>query len=273
MGRRSIIIIKDGRKVCAGCVEYLTIDKFYKKAKSPTGLDERCIRCRQKYKIDNKEKIRCSEENRAIVKTKTYNFRKNNEEIKADNQKYRENNREKIRLSNASYRQKAETKAKIKLYNESRVEVSRAYHLEYSSLPSTKKRREERRRNKADTDPAWKLRQNISTAIRDGLYRNNSSKNKESCIPYLEYTITELKAHLENQFEPWMNWSNHGNYRVAVWDDNDPATWTWQIDHTVPHSKFIYTSMQDEEFKRCWALSNLRPLSAKQNILDGNRRC
>jgi hypothetical protein len=30
--------------------------------------------------------------------------------------------------------------------------------------------------------------------------------------------------------------------------------------------------MVDEEFKKCWALSNLRPLSAKQNILDGNRR-
>lgn len=29
--------------------------------------------------------------------------------------------------------------------------------------------------------------------------------------------------------------------------------------------------MEDENFKKCWALSNLRPLSAKQNVLDGNR--
>lgn len=29
--------------------------------------------------------------------------------------------------------------------------------------------------------------------------------------------------------------------------------------------------MEDEEFKKCWALSNLRPYSAKQNIIDGAR--
>ena len=27
--------------------------------------------------------------------------------------------------------------------------------------------------------------------------------------------------------------------------------------------------MEDEEFKECWALSNLQPLSAKQNQSDG----
>jgi hypothetical protein len=30
--------------------------------------------------------------------------------------------------------------------------------------------------------------------------------------------------------------------------------------------------MDDEEFKKCWSLDNLRPLSAKQNILDGTSR-
>lgn len=40
----------------------------------------------------------------------------------------------------------------------------------------------------------------------------------------------------------------------------------------VPHSKFKYTSMEDQSFQKCWALINLRPYSAKQNLLDGNRR-
>jgi len=30
--------------------------------------------------------------------------------------------------------------------------------------------------------------------------------------------------------------------------------------------------MEDENFKKCWSLDNLRPLSAKINILDGNKR-
>jgi hypothetical protein len=29
--------------------------------------------------------------------------------------------------------------------------------------------------------------------------------------------------------------------------------------------------MEDQAFLDCWALSNLRPYSAKQNIIDGNR--
>ena len=69
-----------------------------------------------------------------------------------------------------------------------------------------------------------------------------------------------------------MNWENHGIYDSETWDDNDQSTWTWQIDHIIPHSKFNYHSMKDKEFLECWDLKNLRPLSSKQNIIDGNRR-
>lgn len=69
-----------------------------------------------------------------------------------------------------------------------------------------------------------------------------------------------------------MNWANYGQYNASTWDDSDPSTWTWQIDHIIPRSKFTYESMKDSEFEKCWALNNLRPYSAKQNIIDGNRR-
>jgi hypothetical protein len=69
-----------------------------------------------------------------------------------------------------------------------------------------------------------------------------------------------------------MTWSNWGNYSRETWDDKDISTWTWQIDHIVPHSNFNYTSMEDENFRKCWALLNLRPLSAKQNNIDGANR-
>ena len=61
-------------------------------------------------------------------------------------------------------------------------------------------------------------------------------------------------------------------YVAATWDDSDPATWTWQIDHIIPQSDLPYTSMTDYNFRRCWALENLRPFSAKQNQLDGVTR-
>jgi len=101
-------------------------------------------------------------------------------------------------------------------------------------------------------------------------------------MKYLDYTIDELKVHLEAQFSLpenldkdgniWMSWKNHGNYNKHTWNDNDPSTWTWQIDHIVPQADFNFISMEDPEFKKCWALNNLRPLSAKQNIKEGARR-
>jgi hypothetical protein len=30
--------------------------------------------------------------------------------------------------------------------------------------------------------------------------------------------------------------------------------------------------MTDENFQKCWALKNLRPYSAKQNVIDGTGR-
>jgi 5-methylcytosine-specific restriction endonuclease McrA len=69
-----------------------------------------------------------------------------------------------------------------------------------------------------------------------------------------------------------MNWNNHGKYNAKTWDDNDPSTWTWQVDHIIPRSDLPYTSMEDDNFKKCWSLDNLRPLSAKQNIIEGSQK-
>lgn len=73
----------------------------------------------------------------------------------------------------------------------------------------------------------------------------------------------KLKAHLESLFEPWMNWENYGNPK-----NSDR---TWHIDHIIPQSKLLFISLEDENFKKCWALENLRPLCAKENQRKGNR--
>lgn len=164
----------------------------------------------------------------------------------------------------------------------------RKKHLEKSKLNEAKDKNKQRRRqkrlenkeiinarlrgwkkNKRQTDITFYLRNLMSHHVANGLRRNNSSKNGVSSFKHLEYTVGELKQHLESLFEPWMNWNNHGHYKADEWDDNDPTTWKWQIDHIIPHSTFPYTSMEDENFKKCWSLENLRPLSAKQNQSDG----
>lgn len=121
-------------------------------------------------------------------------------------------------------------------------------------------------------DPSFKLKKEISNLIRINLKKTGGSKNNETILKYLPYSMEELKNHIEHQFEKWMSWDNWGRYDVEAWDDNDQSTWTWNIDHIKPHSTFKYSTMNDEEFKKCWTLENLRPLSSKQNISEGNRR-
>lgn len=126
-------------------------------------------------------------------------------------------------------------------------------------------RENERKRHKVDI--SFRLRRCVKASVLAGLKRENKRKNGESISKYLPYTIDELKRYLESKFEPWMSWGNHGVYLVDKWDDNDPSTWTWQIDHIVPQIELPYDSMEHENFKKCWALENLRPLNSKTNIL------
>ncbi len=99
-------------------------------------------------------------------------------------------------------------------------------------------------------------------------------KEEVFCFKVLGYTPQQLIDHLMNHpdKEPWMNENNQGVYTKLKWDDNDPSTWVWHLDHIIPQSKLPYDSMDHPNFKKCWALENLRPLSAPQNLKEGNRR-
>ena len=127
----------------------------------------------------------------------------------------------------------------------------------------------ERNRERSKSDPIFKMRETVRGAIKMTLKR---LKNGTSISKYLPYAINQLKEHIESLFEPWMGWDNHGKYDPKTWNVNDPTTWTWQLDHIVPHSDFNYFSMEDQLYKDCWALSNLRPYSAKLNSIDGASR-
>lgn len=153
-----------------------------------------------------------------------------------------------------------------------KVQRSSENHKKWKDKPSSKLKvrvnNNKYARKQRIISPEFKIRQNFSRSIRSSLLKNDKIKD-DSFLKYLPYTIKDLKQHLESQFEPWMTWRNYGKYNKQTWDDQDSSTWTWQIDHIVPHSIFKYKSMNEDNFKKCWSLENLRPLNAKQNILDG----
>src|ERR1019366_1955019 len=119
--------------------------------------------------------------------------------------------------------------------------------------------------------------------------KNSSVQKNGKTWDSMPCTKYEMKIHLEFLFSHpdnlvplnipwyredrvWMTWDSQGDYRPETWNDNDPSTWKWQLDHIIPQSKLPYDNLNHPNLKKCWDLSNIRPLSAKQNIKDGNRR-
>ena len=222
----------------------------------------------------------CRKENRKIYSAKNRHL------INKKTNEYRKNNPEKIKISKNNFYKKNRdvilTKAKIyyinnkerkKIYNSEYIKKNKKIISEKYKIYKSKNILKFRNYFKLNykNNPSIKIRQILSSRIRGFLYSNFSKKNRKSIINYLPYSIQDLKEHLEKQFEPWMSWNNYGRYYVDLWRDDDQSTWTWQIDHIIPHSLFKYSSMEDEEFKQCWSLNNLRPFSSKQNVIDGAR--
>jgi hypothetical protein len=183
-----------------------------------------------------------------------------------------QNNKDYYKSRNEKYEVENKDKRKEQRNNWSKEnpEYGKVYRYNNRDMINTNKRNYVN--SKYRTNEKFRLRINVSRAINNQLKMNGYSKSRKSILNYLSYTMYELKSHIEKQFEPWMTWENQGRYDPQTWDDNNSATWTWQLDHIIPQSKLPYISMEDDNFKKCWALENLRPLSAKQNVIDSNKR-
>jgi hypothetical protein len=102
------------------------------------------------------------------------------------------------------------------------------------------------------SDPAYAIRGRMTANINNSLREGKGGRSWERL---LGYTLADLMAHLERQFLPGMSWENRSE---------------WHIDHRRPVSSFNFLSVDDPEFLECWALSNLQPLWAADNIRKGN---
>lgn len=106
-------------------------------------------------------------------------------------------------------------------------------------------------------DASHRLHSNLRSAIYASL-----KGNKNASWPALVgYSLNDLKAHITRQFVKGMTWQNHGR-----------GAGCWHIDHIIPKSSFRFESSDDPEFRACWALTNLRPLWAVENLSKRDRR-
>lgn len=153
-------------------------------------------------------------------------------------------------------------KRQQKYYYKNREKILKKSNF-LSSLRRIKKREYDRiyartkrklkRKEKRQNDPKYRLDCNISCGIAICLKGEKKWRKWESLVGY---SVEDLMAHLEKQFDNKMTWDNYGNY--------------WEVDHVKPKSLFHYETAEDGEFKKCWALDNLQPLEKITNIKKGN---
>jgi hypothetical protein len=135
-------------------------------------------------------------------------------------------------------------------YYEANKERISVRHAKWKIASSDKiKAAYERRRQR----PEWRIKRAISSRIRMLLVEKAGRKTEE----IIGYSASDLRKHIEKQFLRGMSWSNYGE---------------WHIDHIVPVSAFNIRGFDLAEIRRAWALPNLRPLWAKDNIQKSAKR-
>lgn len=185
-------------------------------------------------------------------------YKKAKEQILSRNKRYRDSHVEFFKGYRRKYYQEhySEIRRKYKLFYQSHkkeiLEMNKKYKLQHKPRTQELHRLALRRYRK---DICFLLKENFSRKVHYALQHNRQKMGWEKLIGY---TLSDLKSHLESQFTKDINWQNYG------------LTKFWTIDHKIPQSKFYFKSYNSEEFKRCWALSNLQPLPNKINFSKGN---
>lgn len=159
------------------------------------------------------------------------------------------------------YESKPETKIRKRKNYDKWYEQNKEHRKEYlkeyreKKADDIRKTKRDYERNRKARDPLYKLISNFRTAIYTVLKENNITKFGHY-FDILQYTPEELIIHLEKQFTDGMTWENYGD---------------WHVDHKLPITSFNIQEMGDEEFMKCWCLSNLQPMWGVENIRKSNK--
>ena len=227
--------------------------------------EKKCIRCGKIKKINNfypdkrKKDKRYSSCKKCSRKIKAEWLKNNVEKIRKKNIIYRIKNKERYRESSRLWYNKNSKKCceKSRSWQKKNPEKT-LYYAHKWRLKNLKKMNDYKKKwakQKRDSDSGFRLNGSLTSAINQSLKGNKKGKHWEQLVGY---TLEQLKKYIEKQFTEGMTWENYGKYG-------------WHIDHIIPISAFNFEKSEDADFKRCWALKNLQPLWAKENISKGNK--
>ena len=220
-------------KVCNKCEREISLSEFHKDKTHRDGYHSVCKKCKEIYRINNKEHIDDKNKlnyikNRLIIIEKTKTYYVNNKEVKKE--------------YNKNY-------CKLKAKN-NKIRKSK-YYQNNKQVIGVKNRLYEK--NKIKTDIVFKLKKNIGTAIRNSIKQKGYIKESRT-FEILDCSFEYFKQHIESFWEPWMSWDNYGKY-------NGVEGYGWDIDHIIP----LATAKTEEDVIRLNHYTNLQPLCSYIN--------
>lgn len=180
-----------------------------------------------------------------------------NKNYALQNPMYTKRRRKEYYASNrASLREK-----QAEYYAKNKVRICSLKKLQRAEKPgrSAQLQRARRRRNpqlfaeydrKRVSSIEGRMNRAAMSAICTSLAKKGLRKTKPRTL-LVGWNVEELIQHMEPLFDVGMSWGNYGE---------------WHIDHIVPLSVVNFQSQDDPRFKEVWALNNLAPLWAKDNI-------
>lgn len=222
-------------KKCTKCGIEKELNQFSKQKGNKSGLRGRCNACRKTFEYKPKAP----------------------ENARRDSKKYRDKNPNKAKELWVKWYEKNRERvlAKVKdKYKATNGEYTKAWAAKNKDRINELKRK--RRKNHT-------VEQVLEKKLRDRFYKviviMKSGRKHQSPLKLVGCNLTELKAHIENQFLEGMNWSNHGN-----------GEGKWNIDHIVQLNKFDLFSLEDQH--KAFHFTNLRPLWSLDNFRrEGNQ--
>lgn len=231
-------------KICTKCNIEKSLSEFYKYKKGRFGVVARCKQCIKKINLIYYFKhIEVKK-----IYSKAYRL-KHIKELKV----YRIKNANKIKAQAKARHIKNKIKRNVysRSYNAEHIEEKKAYDKIYRKTyyAKHKKKINAYYRQKYKTNVKIKLNKSMSVMIRRSLKGNKAGRSWES---FVNYSLNDLKKHIKKQFTKGMTWKLFLEGKI-------------EIDHKIPISVFNFAKSEHEDFKRCWALSNLQPLWTKDN--------
>lgn len=121
-------------------------------------------------------------------------------------------------------------------------------------MEKIKQYKKEYQRTRLKIDSLYRFTKNVRRLVLSAFTRNKTKKyHKQSkTVELLGCTISELRDHLERQFQPGMTFENHGE---------------WHIDHRIPLS----SATSQTEIEKLCHYTNLQPLWAADNRAKGKK--